>query len=196
MTAGVLAALPGTSRAGAHERPGGEAWNGSWPPELKAATVRAMPEAVACARTARWPFGAVLVDVGDGEVVAEAANSMEDGDATAHAEMNLLRAAAAKGLRLPEHAVVSTAEPCPMCAGALLWAGVPAVVFGTSNARLTALGIPQIDVPFASIARHSTLGPRPATGGGVRTDLTDPLYREMARRDRQRRQPRTRSAAW
>ncbi|MBZ6475312.1 nucleoside deaminase [Streptomyces griseocarneus] len=143
-----------------------------------------MPQAVTCARTARWPFGAVLVNVNSGELVARAANSVESGDATAHAEVNLLRAAATRGLRMPEHAVVSTAEPCPMCAGALLWAGVRAVAFGTSNARLTALGLPQINMPFTSIARHSSLGPPPAVAGGVRTDLTDPLYEEMARRYR------------
>ncbi|GAA2265208.1 tRNA-specific adenosine deaminase [Streptomyces ruber] len=140
-----------------------------------------MPEAVAWARAARWPFGAVLVALDGGAVAAGAANSAEDGDMTAHAEMNLLREAAARGVRLRDHAVVSTAEPCPMCAGALLWAGVPAVAFGTAGARLTALGVPQIDLSFESVARRSSVGPRPAVARGVRADLTDPLYEELAR---------------
>lgn len=184
--AGAVAVLPGAGRAVPHEhRPDGQAWSGAWTRELKAAVVRAMPESVTLARGAEYPFGAVLVSLRGGEVVAAAANSAEDGDTTAHAEMNLLREAAAKDLRLRDHAVVGTAEPCPMCAGALLWAGVPAVAFGTANARLTALGIPQINLPFEAVARRSTVGPRPAVGRGVRHDLTDPLYEELARRWRE-----------
>ncbi len=177
-----MAVLSSADGARAHEDPDGRRWSGPWTRGSKEAVVRAMPEAVARARTAVYPFGAVLVALDSGVVVAGAANSAEDGDTTAHAEMNLVREAAAKGVRLRDHAVVSTAEPCPMCAGALLWTRVPVVAFGTSNARLTALGIPQIDMAFESLARRSSVGVRPAIGSGVREDLTGPLYEELARR--------------
>ncbi|GHE39089.1 hypothetical protein GCM10018785_05840 [Streptomyces longispororuber] len=183
----AVAVPSATGSAPSDERPDGQWWTGPWPTGLRAAAVRAMPAAVAYARSGRWPFGAVLVAADSGEVVAGAANTVQDEDPTAHAEMNVLRSATARGLSMARHVVVSTAEPCPMCAGALLWAGVRAVVFGTSSARIAALGVPQIALPFETVARHSTLGPHPAVGGGVRTDLTDPLYRAMARRRRRGR---------
>lgn len=159
----------------------GKRWTGDWPAHLKDAVERAMPVAVEWARPARWPFGAVLVDVTSGAVAAQARNTTErDGDRTAHAELNLLREAAGSGLHLPSYAVVSTAEPCAMCAGALLWTGVRAVAYGTSVAALASYGVPQIGLSFAEIAGHARM-PRPALGRGIRTDLTDPLYRGLTR---------------
>ncbi|MFF9896400.1 nucleoside deaminase [Streptomyces longispororuber] len=184
MAPGAVAVPSAAGSTPPHEHPDGQWWAGQWPAELRSAAVRAMPAAVAYARSGRWPFGAVLVAAESGEVVAGAANTVRDEDPTAHAEMNALRSATARGRPMSHHVVVSTAEPCPMCAGALLWAGVRAVVFGTSSARIAALGIPQLALPFETVARHSTLGPLPAVGGGVRTDLTDPLYQAMARRRR------------
>ncbi len=154
---------------------------GDWPSPLRAAVRAAMPVAVRHARaSAKWPFGAVLVDPADGAVVAGAGNSSESGDPTAHAEVNLLRSAAAAGIDLPGHVLVSTAEPCPMCAGALLWGGVRAVAYGTSIARLIAWGVPQIDVPLTELVRKSLL-PRPSVARAVRTEITDPLYRSLSR---------------
>ncbi|MGW1075158.1 nucleoside deaminase [Streptomyces sp. NPDC002537] len=174
----ALAALaPTASAVFAEERQ----WTGDWPAVLKDAVVRAMPVAVEWARPARWPFGAVLVDAGTGAVVAGARNTSDlSGDNTAHAEVNLLREAAAAGRDLSAYAVVSTAEPCAMCAGALLWTGVRAVAYGTSVATLISYGVPQIDLPFPEIARHSLLPGQPALGRDVRTDLTDPLYLGLA----------------
>ncbi|KNB54304.1 hypothetical protein AC230_06130 [Streptomyces caatingaensis] len=147
---------------------------------MKDAVERAMPAAVAWARPARRPFGAVLVDAATGAVLAGARNTTEhNGDMTAHAELTLLREAAAAGHRLPSCAVVSTAEPCAMCAGALVWTGVRAVAYGTSLAALVAYGVPQIDLPLTEITRRSPFTP-PAVARGVRADLTDPLYRPSA----------------
>ncbi|MCQ8772936.1 nucleoside deaminase [Streptomyces telluris] len=159
----------------------GRQWIGEWPAHLKEAAVHAMPVAVEWARRARWPFGAVLLDAGSGAVVAGARNTTDlSGDDTAHAETGLLREAAAAGRHLPGYAVVSTAEPCAMCAGALLWAGVRAVAYGTSVARLISYGVPQIDLSFTEITRRSLLS-RPAVGRDVCSELTDPLYRDLTR---------------
>ncbi|RLV04485.1 tRNA-specific adenosine deaminase [Streptomyces griseocarneus] len=154
--------------------------NGDWPADLEDAVERAMPVAVDRARQARRPFGAVLVDAGSGAVVTGARNTSDlSGDVTAHAEVNLLRKAADEGLDLPSHVVVTTAEPCAMCAGAILWAKVRGVAYGTSVARLVSYGMPQIDLSFADIARHSRVAEPPAVLGDVRADLTDPLYRRF-----------------
>src|SRR5690349_20057707 len=78
------------------------------------------------------PFGALLVSP-HGEVVAIASNrQVSCDDPTAHAEMELLRAAARAGHRPPlsSYTMAINAEPCSMCASALVKAGLGALVFG------------------------------------------------------------------
>ncbi|ARZ68200.1 deaminase [Streptomyces sp. HU2014] len=171
-------APPARARSVANSPAREECWDGDWPPRLRAAVADAMTAAVGHARAARWPFGAVLVDPADGSVVLGAGNSAEGGDVTAHAEVNLLRKAVAAGVPLRPCVVVSTAEPCPMCAGALVWSEVRGVAYGTSIAYLVSRGFPQMRVPFGEIVARSTL-PRPSLAHHIRTDLTDPLYRAV-----------------
>jgi len=87
------------------------------------------------------PVGAVVVI--DGEIVAARHNEREQaGDPTAHAEVLALREAAAKlgTSRLDGATLVSTLEPCPMCAGAAWLARVKRVVFGAEDMKAGALG--------------------------------------------------------
>lgn len=82
------------------------------------------------------PVGAVAVL--DGTVIAAASNRMErSADATAHAEMLVLRRAAAAvgGWRLSGVTVVVTLEPCPMCAGAMVQARVSRCVYGARDPK-------------------------------------------------------------
>lgn len=81
------------------------------------------------------PFGALLVSP-HGEVVAMASNRQVSGsDPTAHAEIELLRAAARNGHRPPlrGYTVAVNAEPCSMCASALVKAEVGALVYGAPH---------------------------------------------------------------
>ena len=81
------------------------------------------------------PFGALLVSP-HGEVVTRASNRQVSGnDPTAHAELELLRAAARDGHRPPlgAYTVAANAEPCSMCASALVKAGVGAVIYGAAH---------------------------------------------------------------
>jgi tRNA(Arg) A34 adenosine deaminase TadA len=85
------------------------------------------------------PFGAILVD-GSGKVVLESENrSITGHDFTAHAEVMLMHDAARcfEPEYLNRCTMYSSAEPCPMCAGAVYWAGVRRVVYG--------LDIPSLD---------------------------------------------------
>ena len=87
------------------------------------------------------PIGALVVV--DGQVIARAHNERELlSDPTAHAEVLAIRAAAeALGTsRLDNATLVSTLEPCPMCAGAALMARVERVVFGTHDPKAGAMG--------------------------------------------------------
>jgi tRNA(adenine34) deaminase len=87
------------------------------------------------------PVGAVALV--DGVPVAARHNEREQlGDPTAHAELLVLRdAAAVLGTwRLSQLTLVVTLEPCPMCAGALVAARVARVVFGAADSRAGACG--------------------------------------------------------
>lgn len=88
-----------------------------------------------------YPFGAILVD-GSGRVVLEAQNTVAtDRDGTAHAEINLIRAATAQ--LEPREIAVSTlyvsAEPCAMCAAAMCWVNIRRVVHSLSCQALAAI---------------------------------------------------------
>jgi tRNA(adenine34) deaminase len=87
------------------------------------------------------PVGAVLVQ--DGHVIARAHNQVELlQDATAHAELLCITAgeAALHNWRLADTTLYSTVEPCSMCAGALLLARVPKLVWGAPDIRHGANG--------------------------------------------------------
>lgn len=94
--------------------------------------------AMRLARAGALPFAARLVDAAGG-LRLEAENEVQrTGDPTAHAEVELVRAAiAAKlGAVLTTGTVYTAAEPCAMCAAALVLAGVGRVVYGVSAERL------------------------------------------------------------
>ena len=98
---------------------------------------RALDEAQAAAAHGDVPVGAVLVDA-DGEAVAADHNRREErSDPTAHAEMLVLRAAAADrdGWRLDGLTLVVTLEPCAMCAMAAVWARVDRIVYGAADPK-------------------------------------------------------------
>lgn len=124
---------------------------------------RALDEARACLATGDVPVGAVVLDR-DGEVVAVGRNEREGlQDPTAHAEVLALRAAAAVtgDWHLDGHTLVVTLEPCPMCAGAILAARVPRVVFGAWDPKAGATG------SVYDIARDRRLPHRSEVVGGV-----------------------------
>lgn len=84
------------------------------------------------------PVGAVIVSLDRGQVIARAYNQREQlQDPTAHAEMvALTQAAAALGSwRLERTILYVTLEPCPMCAGAIVQARVPVVVYGCADPK-------------------------------------------------------------
>jgi tRNA(adenine34) deaminase len=87
------------------------------------------------------PIGAVVVR--EGEVLAAAGNERElRNDPTAHAEVLALREAGVKlgGWRLPDSVLYVTLEPCAMCAGAIVLARMPRVVYGTPDPKAGAAG--------------------------------------------------------
>ncbi len=99
---------------------------------------RAIAEAEAAGGRGEVPVGAVVVDGASGKVLAAAANRTEEmSDPTAHAEMVVIREAAA-GLgapRLDGCDLYVTLEPCAMCAAAISLARVRRLYFGAYDAK-------------------------------------------------------------
>ena len=108
----------------------------------QAAMAVALEEAGQAAAAGDIPIGAVVIDA-TGSVIARAHNQREAlDDPTAHAEVLALREAAARlgRWRLDDCTLVVTLEPCPMCAGAVVMARVPRLVFGAWNEDYGAAG--------------------------------------------------------
>jgi tRNA(Arg) A34 adenosine deaminase TadA len=103
--------------------------------------LRALAEAEAAAALGEVPVGAALVDR-DGRILAAAGNRVEaDRDPTAHAEMLVLRAGAARlgSARLPECDLWVTLEPCAMCAAAIALARLRRLYFGAYDPKVGAV---------------------------------------------------------
>lgn len=80
------------------------------------------------------PFGAVIVK--DGKIVAGSSNSVTiDNDPTAHAEVNTIRQACKTlgTFSLSGCVIYSSCEPCPMCLGAIYWAGISKIFYGNTR---------------------------------------------------------------
>jgi tRNA(adenine34) deaminase len=111
------------------------------------------------------PIGAVIVH--EGEVLAAAGNERElRGDPTAHAEVLAMREASRRigGWRIPGSVLYVTLEPCPMCAGAIVLARVPRVVYGAPDPKAGAAGT------VLDILGEPRLNHRPRVDAGLLAD--------------------------
>ncbi len=146
---------------------------------------RALAEARLAPAHGDVPVGAVVVR--DGVVVASGHNRREvDADPTAHAEMLAVRAAAAAlgSWRLEACTLYVTLEPCTMCAGALVLARLPALVFGAADPKAGAVG------SLYDLAREPRLNHRVEVTAGVLADECATLLTTFFRAARARSRPR------
>lgn len=100
----------------------------------------AIEEARSAASAGEVPVGAVLVY--DGRIVARSGNrTIRDCDPTAHAEIIVLRKAAkvVDNYRLAGTTLYATIEPCSMCAGAMIQARIPRLVYGANDPKAGAV---------------------------------------------------------
>ena len=135
---------------------------------------RALDLAAEAAADGEVPVGAVVTR-GD-EILAEARNAMRGAsDPTAHAEMEAIRAAAARlgTSRLDECSIWVTLEPCAMCAAAIALARFRALRFGAEDAK--AGGV----VNGARIFAQPTCHHRPDVLGGIGEEEAAGLLRSF-----------------
>jgi tRNA(adenine34) deaminase len=132
----------------------------------------ALTEARSAADHGDTPVGAVVVR--DGEVIAAGRNERElRGDPTAHAETIALREAARAGgnWRVLDATLYVTLEPCVMCAGAIVLARVPRVVFGAFDPKAGAAG------SVLNVLAQPELNHRPLVRSGLLADESGALLR-------------------
>ena len=111
-------------------------------PEREQYMALALELAREAAAAGEVPVGCVVVSP-DGEVIGRGRNLREEtGDACAHAEVLAIREACARlgTWRLEGCTLYVTLEPCPMCAGAILQARIPRVVYGARDSKYGACG--------------------------------------------------------
>jgi tRNA(adenine34) deaminase len=129
-------------------------------------------------RNPALPFGAVMVRPETGEVMARGVNNSRE-NPTLHGEIacmnDYVRQRGNQGWT--PLVLYTTAEPCPMCMSALVWAGIGGVVFGTSIDELRRVGIDQIAIAAQTVADASPFY-RGLLLGGVLQSETDRLFLE------------------
>jgi tRNA(adenine34) deaminase len=139
----------------------------------------ALAEAREAAGRGEVPVGAIIVC--GGEVLARAANrTIAQQDATTHAEMLVLRAAASAlgAWRLSDCTLYVTLEPCAMCAGAIVLSRVGRVVFGAWDDKAGMAG------SVEDLLRHRRLNHRPEVRSGVLAEECGAVLRAFFRERR------------
>jgi tRNA(Arg) A34 adenosine deaminase TadA len=174
VTATGLLSAPESTRASERKRA-----PANTPPDEIARHERFMRMAIEEARkNRRYPFGAVIVSAQTGELLARGVNRAGEHPAL-HGEM------VAMNDYVDRHGnegwasttLYTTGEPCAMCMSAMVWAGLPRVVWGTSVDGIRAAGIPQIDLSARDVAKAaSSFYKAELLLGGVLAKETDRLF--------------------
>jgi tRNA(Arg) A34 adenosine deaminase TadA len=122
------------------------------------------------------PFGAMIVDRDNGEILAEGWNKSSS-NPTFHGEIDAINQLVLDnpGISRDQLVLYTTAEPCPMCQGAILWTGIEMVVFGTSIRSLQKMGWRQIDIFAEEVVRRSP-GWKCTITDGVLEQACDTLF--------------------
>ncbi|HEY7772715.1 MAG TPA: nucleoside deaminase [Marinagarivorans sp.] len=141
-------------------------------------------KAITLAKTnPKHPYGTVIA-YADGNVLAFAVNDAADSPLR-HGEMlaleNLFKDTLSD-VELSQCTLVTTAEPCPMCAGAIFWSGIGRVVYGTSIATLQSLGVKQLALSASEVLGKCSKPPELI--GGVLEAKCNALFEQAAKQQR------------
>jgi tRNA(adenine34) deaminase len=146
----------------------------------------ALALAAAAAAEGEAPVGAVIADA-EGQIIGRGRNRRESGDPLGHAELIAIAEAARAvgGWRLEGTTMVVTLEPCAMCAGALVNARVPRLVFGAYDPKAGFCG------SLGNLVEDPRLNHQLEVEGGFMEersrDLLQAFFRELRQRDRTER---------
>lgn len=131
-----------------------------------------------------FPFGALIADRGSGKILSEGWNK-SDVNPTFHGEIDAINhmVLSNPGIDGSKLVLYTTAEPCPMCQGAILWTGIEMVVFGTSIRSLQKMGWRQIDILAEEVIRRSPAWRCTITGGVLEQDCDALFALAISRKD-------------
>ena len=141
----------------------------------------ALAEAEAAMRAGEVPIGAIVVHEPTGRIIGRGHNRREaDADPTAHAEIVALRQAARElgHWRLLDCALIVTLEPCPMCAGAIVNARMPRLIYGCPDPKAGAVRT------LYRLCEDERLNHRVLVQDGVLADECATILREFFRQQR------------
>ena len=141
----------------------------------------ALAEAEAAMRAGEVPIGCVVIHEPTGRVIGRGHNRREaDSDPTAHAEIVAMREAARElgHWRLIHCVLVVTLEPCPMCAGGIVAARVPRLVYGCADPKAGAVRT------LYRLCEDDRLNHRVLVQDGILAEECGQILREFFRRQR------------
>jgi tRNA(adenine34) deaminase len=142
---------------------------------------QALAEAKAAMRAGEVPIGCVIIHEPTGRIIGRGHNRREaDADPTAHAEIVAMRQAARElgHWRLTDCVLVVTLEPCPMCAGAVVNARVPRLIYGCADPKAGAVRT------LYRLCEDERLNHRVLVEEGVLADDCGEILREFFRQQR------------
>jgi tRNA(Arg) A34 adenosine deaminase TadA len=156
----------------------------------------AIEEAKTSLREGNKGFGAVLVK--NGRIIARAHDEeITKSDLTSHAEMNVIREGSKRfGRNLEDFILISTHEPCPMCATATIWANISEIVYGISISEAMRLGRERIQLTCKEIIKRVPGRIKTKIKGGVLKKECLVLYDEAVRRLIQKFKIAAREKSW
>ena len=136
------------------------------------------------ANVPEFPFGALIVDRTSGQVLSEGWNKSSI-NPTFQGEIDAINQLVDSnpGIDATKLVLYTTAEPCPMCQGAILWTGIEMVVFGTSIRSLQKMGWRQIDILAEEVVRRSPAWKCTITGGVLEQECDALFAMAISRRD-------------
>lgn len=145
--------------------------------------ILALQQAEIARQNGEVPVGAVLL-LADGSVHASHNAPITLHDASAHAEMRVIRAAceATGNYRLAGSTLYVTLEPCTMCAGAIVHARIGRVVYGATDPKTGAVE------SLFGILSDTRLNHQPEVTGGIMAEACGTMLREFFRGRRAQRQ--------
>ncbi len=149
--------------------------------QIDAWMTEAIVEANAALADGEVPIGCVIVHEPTGKIVGRGHNQREThDDPTAHAELTAIRAAARElgSWRLLDCTLVVTLEPCPMCAGAIVLARIPKLVYGCNDPKAGAVRT------LYRICDDDRLNHRVQIHDGIRSQECAELLRQFFRSQR------------
>lgn len=124
-----------------------------------------------------FPFAAMIVD-STGKELCRGINNSSD-NPTFHGEIDAINTCVKKygnTLDWSKLTLITTAEPCPMCQGAIIWTNFERVVYGTSIDTLIKKGWHQIAIDSKTLTQKSNFN-QPEIIGNILSEETDKLFR-------------------